>query len=174
MRVEDVPSTSCAWRPTEGCRAESGIGHARGGLAAFTRNVAHSHRHHWIQVNALNIGWKATPTEHRVQTRENQSGDWLEARDEVCHSVGSTAQGRGRSSSPCPQRRILHYYSGYGRPDAACSGNLHSRASLHGPNPPAARSGFWGPYGSQRTASAARAIETTPSNRNAPITLSGW
>lgn len=54
---------------------------SKGALATLTTNAAHSQRHHRIRVNALNIGWMATPNEHIVQTREGQPEDWLEAAD---------------------------------------------------------------------------------------------
>jgi NAD(P)-dependent dehydrogenase (short-subunit alcohol dehydrogenase family) len=55
---------------------------SKGGLAALTKNAAHSQRHHRIRVNALNIGWMATPAEHAVQMREGQPENWLETADE--------------------------------------------------------------------------------------------
>ncbi len=50
---------------------------SKGGLAVLTKNAAHSQRSHRIRVNALNIGWMATPAEHAVQTLEGQPQDWL-------------------------------------------------------------------------------------------------
>ena len=54
---------------------------SKGALATLTRNAAHSQRKHRIRVNALNIGWMATPAEHAVQLKEGQPEDWLEAAD---------------------------------------------------------------------------------------------
>ena len=54
---------------------------SKGGLATLTKNAAHSQRGHRIRVNALNIGWMATPAEHTVQTLEGQPEDWLRAAD---------------------------------------------------------------------------------------------
>ncbi len=54
---------------------------SKGALSTLTRNVAHSQRHHRIRVNALNIGWMATPAEHAVQTLEGQPTDWLATAD---------------------------------------------------------------------------------------------
>ena len=55
---------------------------SKGALATLTKNAAHSQRQHRIRVNALNIGWMATPAEHAVQTLEGQPANWLEAADE--------------------------------------------------------------------------------------------
>ena len=54
---------------------------SKGGLAILTRNAAHSQRAHKIRLNALNIGWMATPAEHAVQRLEGQPEDWLQAAD---------------------------------------------------------------------------------------------
>ena len=54
---------------------------SKGGLAILTKNAAHSQRPHRIRVNALNIGWMATPAEHAIQMSEGQPEDWLEAAD---------------------------------------------------------------------------------------------
>ena len=54
---------------------------SRGGLAVLTKNAAHSQRKHRIRVNALNIGWMATPAEHAVQLAEGQPEKWLERGD---------------------------------------------------------------------------------------------
>ena len=54
---------------------------SKGGLGILTRNAAHSQRAHQIRVNALNIGWMATPAEHAVQRLEGQPEDWLQAAD---------------------------------------------------------------------------------------------
>ena len=54
---------------------------SKGGLSVLTKNAAHSQRAHRIRVNALNIGWMATPAEHAVQKLEGQPEDWLDAAD---------------------------------------------------------------------------------------------
>lgn len=54
---------------------------SKGALATLTKNAAHSQSRHRIRVNALNIGWMATPAEHAVQTLEGQPENWLEAAD---------------------------------------------------------------------------------------------
>ncbi len=54
---------------------------SKGALATLTKNAAHSQKQHRIRVNALNIGWMATPAEHAVQTLEGQPENWLEAAD---------------------------------------------------------------------------------------------
>ncbi len=54
---------------------------SKGALAILTKNAAHSQRQYRIRVNALNIGWMATPAEHAVQMREGQPEGWLEAAD---------------------------------------------------------------------------------------------
>lgn len=54
---------------------------SKGGLGVLTRNAAHSQRAHKIRVNALNIGWMATPAEHAVQRLEGRPEDWLQAAD---------------------------------------------------------------------------------------------
>lgn len=54
---------------------------SKGGLGILTRNAANSQRAHQIRVNALNIGWMATPAEHAVQRLEGQPEDWLQAAD---------------------------------------------------------------------------------------------
>lgn len=51
---------------------------AKGALAVLTKNLANSLRWSGIRINALNIGWTATPTEHEVQTKYHRLGeDWL-------------------------------------------------------------------------------------------------
>ena len=54
---------------------------SKGGLGVLTRNAANSQRARQIRVNALNIGWMATPAEHAVQRLEGQPEDWLQAAD---------------------------------------------------------------------------------------------
>ncbi|UCH74275.1 MAG: SDR family oxidoreductase [Rhodospirillales bacterium] len=50
---------------------------SKGALATLTKNVAHAVRFDRIRVNGINIGWTATPNEHRVQLAEGQPEDWL-------------------------------------------------------------------------------------------------
>ncbi len=54
---------------------------SKGALATLTKNAAYSQRKHRIRVNALNIGWMATPAEHRVQVSEGQPENWLQQAD---------------------------------------------------------------------------------------------
>lgn len=54
---------------------------SKGALATLTRNAANSQRNHRIRVNALNIGWMATPAEHDVQRLEGQPENWLAKAD---------------------------------------------------------------------------------------------
>ena len=54
---------------------------SKGALGTLTRNAANSQRRHRIRVNALNIGWMATPAEHAVQRLEGQPEDWLAKAD---------------------------------------------------------------------------------------------
>ena len=54
---------------------------SKGALGTLTRNAANSQRNHRIRVNALNIGWMATPAEDAVQRSEGQPDDWLNAAD---------------------------------------------------------------------------------------------
>jgi NAD(P)-dependent dehydrogenase (short-subunit alcohol dehydrogenase family) len=52
---------------------------AKAALLILTKNLANSLRWDRIRVNALNIGWTDTPTEHEVQTKVHGLGeDWLE------------------------------------------------------------------------------------------------
>lgn len=60
---------------------------SKGALATLTKNVAHALRYDRIRVNGLNIGWTATPNEHRVQLAEGQGEDWL-TRAEVAQPMG--------------------------------------------------------------------------------------
>lgn len=54
---------------------------SKGALGTLTRNAANSQRIHRIRVNALNIGWMATPAEDAVQRLEGQPENWLNAAD---------------------------------------------------------------------------------------------
>ena len=60
---------------------------SKGALATLTRNVAHATRFERIRVNGVNIGWTATPNEHRIQLAEGQPEDWL-ARAEAEQPMG--------------------------------------------------------------------------------------
>lgn len=52
---------------------------AKAALLVLSKNLANSLRWERIRVNALNIGWTATPTEHEIQTVVHGLGDdWLE------------------------------------------------------------------------------------------------
>ena len=52
---------------------------AKAALLTLTRNMANSLKWDRIRVNALNIGWTATPTEHDLQANYHGHGeDWLE------------------------------------------------------------------------------------------------
>ena len=57
---------------------------SKGALATLTKNVANALRPDRIRVNGVNIGWMATPSEHRVQTGLGQPDDWLDAADAGC------------------------------------------------------------------------------------------
>lgn len=51
---------------------------AKAALLVLTKNLANALRWDKIRVNALNIGWTATPTEHEVQTKVHGLGeDWV-------------------------------------------------------------------------------------------------
>ncbi|QKC93767.1 SDR family oxidoreductase [Mesorhizobium sp. NZP2298] len=66
---------------------------AKAALLILTKNLANSLRWDRIRVNALNIGWTATPTEHELQANFHGLGeDWLER--------VSAAQPFGRLLSP--------------------------------------------------------------------------
>jgi NAD(P)-dependent dehydrogenase (short-subunit alcohol dehydrogenase family) len=60
---------------------------SKGALATLTKNVANAVRFEKIRVNGINIGWTATPNEHRVQLAEGQPEDWL-ARAEAAQPMG--------------------------------------------------------------------------------------
>lgn len=52
---------------------------AKGALGVLTKNLGNALRWDRIRVNALNIGWTATPTEHEIQSIGHGLGaDWLE------------------------------------------------------------------------------------------------
>ena len=54
---------------------------SKGALAVLTKNVAHSQRPHRIRVNAVNMGWAATPNEHKIQLADGNPENWLETAD---------------------------------------------------------------------------------------------
>ncbi len=60
---------------------------SKGALATLTKNVANAVRFEKIRVNGINIGWTATPNEHRVQLAEGQPEDWL-SRAEAAQPMG--------------------------------------------------------------------------------------
>ncbi|MEN8197150.1 MAG: SDR family oxidoreductase [Pseudomonadota bacterium] len=60
---------------------------SKGALATLTKNVAHAVRFDRIRVNGVNIGWTATPNEHRIQLAEGQPENWL-ARAEAEQPMG--------------------------------------------------------------------------------------
>lgn len=52
----------------------------KGALATLTKNAANAHLADRIRVNGINMGWSATPTEHRMQAETLGKGDdWLAA-----------------------------------------------------------------------------------------------
>lgn len=75
---------------------------AKAALLVLTKNLANSLRWDRIRVNALNIGWTATPTEHELQANFHGLGeDWLERVSE--------AQPFGRLLSPEDVARALAF-----------------------------------------------------------------
>ncbi|MEO1287592.1 MAG: SDR family oxidoreductase [Chloroflexota bacterium] len=54
---------------------------SKGALATLTKNVAHAVRHEHIRVNGVNIGWTATPNEHKTQLAMGQLENWLDEAD---------------------------------------------------------------------------------------------
>ena len=54
---------------------------SKGALNILTKNVAHSQRQHRIRVNAINMGWTATPNEHKTQLADGNPENWLELAD---------------------------------------------------------------------------------------------
>ncbi len=54
---------------------------SKGALNILTKNVAHSQRKHRIRVNAINMGWTATPNEHKTQLADGNPENWLELAD---------------------------------------------------------------------------------------------
>lgn len=54
---------------------------SKGALDVLTKNVAHSQRRHRIRVNAVNMGWTATPNEHKIQLADGNPENWLEIAD---------------------------------------------------------------------------------------------
>jgi NAD(P)-dependent dehydrogenase (short-subunit alcohol dehydrogenase family) len=73
---------------------------AKAALVVMTKNLANSLRWDRIRVNALNIGWTATPTEHEIQTLIHRRGsDWLDR--------AAASQPFGRLLSPDDVARAL-------------------------------------------------------------------
>ena len=55
---------------------------SKAALNILTKNAAYSLLRHRIRVNALNLGWMATPGEDKIQRRYHGAGDdWLERAD---------------------------------------------------------------------------------------------
>lgn len=54
---------------------------SKGALDVLTKNAAHALRADRIRVNALNIGWMATPAEHAIQRAGGRPEDWLHEAD---------------------------------------------------------------------------------------------
>jgi NAD(P)-dependent dehydrogenase (short-subunit alcohol dehydrogenase family) len=54
---------------------------SKGALDTLTKNAAYALQSDRIRVNGINVGWMATPNEHRVQLSEGKPADWLEAAD---------------------------------------------------------------------------------------------
>lgn len=51
---------------------------SKGALAVLTKNIANAVRYDRVKVNALNMGWTATPGEHVVQQKfHGRDADWL-------------------------------------------------------------------------------------------------
>ena len=77
---------------------------AKAALLTLTKNMAHSLKWDRIRVNALNIGWTATPTEHDLQANFHGHGeDWLKRVE--------TAQPFGRLLKPEDIARGLAFLS---------------------------------------------------------------
>ena len=75
---------------------------AKAALLTLTKNLANSLRWDKIRVNALNIGWTATPTEHDLQANYHGYGEnWLES--------ASAAQPFGRLLLPEDIARALAF-----------------------------------------------------------------
>ncbi len=75
---------------------------AKAALLTLTKNLANSLRWDRIRVNALNIGWTATPTEHDLQANYHGYGEnWLE--------MASAAQPFGRLLQPEDVARALAF-----------------------------------------------------------------
>lgn len=78
---------------------------SKAALLVLTKNLANSLRWDRIRVNALNIGWTATPNEHEVQTKVHDLGeDWLER--------VSANQPFGRLLTPEDVARALAFLAG--------------------------------------------------------------
>ncbi len=75
---------------------------AKAALLVLTKNLANSLRWDRIRVNALNIGWTATPTEHEIQANQHGLGpDWL--------SQVAASQPFGRLLTPDDVARALAF-----------------------------------------------------------------
>jgi NAD(P)-dependent dehydrogenase (short-subunit alcohol dehydrogenase family) len=75
---------------------------AKAALLILTKNLANSLRWERIRINALNIGWTDTPTEHALQTQVHGMGeDWVQR--------VSAHQPFGRLLSPLDVARALAF-----------------------------------------------------------------
>jgi NAD(P)-dependent dehydrogenase (short-subunit alcohol dehydrogenase family) len=54
---------------------------SKGALDTLTKNAAHALVSDRIRVNGINVGWMATPNEHRIQLLEGKPADWLAQAD---------------------------------------------------------------------------------------------
>ncbi len=74
---------------------------SKGALDTLTKNAAYALQSEHIRVNGINVGWMATPNEHRVQLSEGKPADWLEAAD--------AQQPFGRILRPGEVARLIAY-----------------------------------------------------------------
>ena len=82
----------------------TGYSAAKAAVLTLTRNMANALKWDRIRVNAVNIGWTATPTEHDLQANYHGLGeDWLEKVEAV--------QPFGRLLSPNDVARVLTFLS---------------------------------------------------------------
>jgi NAD(P)-dependent dehydrogenase (short-subunit alcohol dehydrogenase family) len=74
---------------------------SKGALDTLTKNAAYALLPERIRVNGINVGWMATPNEHRVQLSEGKPADWLEHAD--------AAQPLGRILRPGEVGKLIAY-----------------------------------------------------------------
>ena len=72
----------CSVQAHGGCTFTMAYACAKAGLVCLTRNNAAELAKDGIRVNAVNMGWCATPNENRLQTAES-GADWLEKADKA-------------------------------------------------------------------------------------------